>query len=116
MSKSIDLLADRSTSQANEKQQRVMTSLNNLALLLMTRLQQMQQQAASGMPGTGNCQKPGGSGSGKQSAKKMSQMQKALSEKLKQMQKGMGMPQKMGSGRHRMSEDIALRWPQNKQL
>lgn len=107
MSKSIDLLADRSSSEANEKQQRVMTSLNNLALILDDALQQMQQQAASGMPGTGNCQKPGGSGGGKQSAKKMSQMQKALSKKLEQMQKGMGMPQKMGSGRHRMSEEIA---------
>ena len=43
-------------------QQYVMTSFNNLALLLDEALQQMQQQQAQKQPGSGNCEKPGGSG------------------------------------------------------
>lgn len=107
MEKAIEKLSDRQTSKANERQQYIMTSLNNLALILDDVLQQMQQQAASGMPGKGNCQKPGGSGSGKSSMKKMSQMQKALSKRLEKMQKNGQKPGKTGSGRNRMSEDIA---------
>ena len=87
MEKAISNLSDRKTPKANERQQYVMTSLNNLALILDDVLQQMQQQQASGMPGKGNCQKPGGSGSGKSSMKKMRQMQEALSKKLGEMKK-----------------------------
>ena len=107
MNKAIDMLAERLTSDANAKQQYVMTSLNNLALILDDVLQQMQQQAASSMPGQGNCQKPGGSGQGKSSMKNMRQMQQALSKRLEKMKKDGQKPGKTGSGRNRMSEDIA---------
>ena len=47
---------------AADKQQHAMTSLNNLALLLDEALQQMMAQMnAQGKPGSGSCNKPGGS-------------------------------------------------------
>ena len=107
MSKAIDQLSDRMTQKANTRQQYVMTSLNNLALILDDVLQQMQQQAASSMPGQGNCQKPGGSGQGKKGMKSMRQMQEALSKQLEKMKKEGQKPGKSGSGRNRMSKEIA---------
>jgi len=107
MSKAIDKLSDRLTNEANTRQQYVMTSLNNLALILDDVLQQMQQQAASNMPGQGNCQKPGGSGQGKKGMKSMRQMQEALSKQLEKMKKEGQKPGKSGSGRNRMSKEIA---------
>lgn len=110
MLKSIENLSDRDTRKANEKQQYVMTSLNNLALLLDEALKQMQQQMASGMPGEGNCQKPGGMGKGKPSLAKMKKMQEALSKRLEQMNGMGGMPlpggQKDGKGQG-MSKEVA---------
>src|SRR5690606_37275533 len=79
------------------RQQRAMTSLNNLALMLDEALQQMQQQA-SGMPGSGNCSKPGGSGSGGDSKKmqKIKSRQEALSKQLEEMRKALEKGKKPG--------------------
>ena len=74
-----------------------MTSLNNLALLLDEALQQMQEQQANKMPGSGSCNKPGGSGSGqgkKPSLGKMKQQQEALQKQLEEMRKAMESKQK----------------------
>ncbi|HEY0977442.1 MAG TPA: hypothetical protein VGE21_08225 [Flavobacteriales bacterium] len=82
---------DRHRPMAADKQQRAMTGLNNLALLLDEALQQMQQQA-SGMPGSGSCNKPGGSGSSSGDSKKMQKMkaqQQALQKQLEEMRKAM---------------------------
>lgn len=82
---------DRHRPMAADKQQRAMTGLNNLALLLDEALQQMQQQA-SGMPGSGSCNKPGGSGSSSGDSKKMQKMkaqQQALQKQLEEMKKAM---------------------------
>lgn len=89
---------DRHRPMAADKQQRAMTGLNNLALLLDEALQQMQQQA-SGMPGSGNCNKPGGSGSSGGDSKKMQKMkaqQQALQKQLEEMKKAMDKGQKPG--------------------
>src|SRR5690606_24731768 len=79
------------------RQQRAMTSLNNLALMLDEALQQMQQQA-SGMPGSGNCSKPGGSGSSGDSKKmqKVKSRQEALSKQLEEMRKALEKGKKPG--------------------
>lgn len=70
-------------------QQYVMTSYNNLALLLNESLQSMQQQMQNMMEGSGSCDKPGGKGKPKpgdsMSAQDMKQM---LKKQLEQMQKG----------------------------
>jgi hypothetical protein len=90
MQKSIQKMADRQTGEAAARQQYVMTSVNNLALLLNEALEQMQQQMANSKPGSGKCSKPGGSGQGKpkqQTASQMKKMQEKINkeiEKLKQ--------------------------------
>jgi hypothetical protein len=70
-------------------QQYVMTSYNNLALLLNESLQSMQQQMQNMMEGSGSCDKPGAKGKPKpgdsMSAQDMKQM---LKKQLEQMQKG----------------------------
>ncbi len=83
---------------AADRQQRAMTSLNNLALMLDEALQQMQQQQASGMPGKGSCNKPGGAGSSGDSKKmqKIRSQQQALSKQLEEMRKALEKGQKPG--------------------
>jgi hypothetical protein len=70
-------------------QQYVMTSYNNLALMLNETLQQMQQQMRNSKPGSGSCNKPGGTGMPKpgegMSSKSMKEM---LKKQLKDMQDG----------------------------
>jgi hypothetical protein len=98
-------------------QQQIMTSVNNLALMLSEALEQMQQQQMQAKSGKGNCKKPkpGQSGS---SMKSIRQMQEALNKQMKKMQeqmkngkgkqkgpkKGNG---KQGSNGEKMSEELA---------
>ena len=109
---------DRDKPMAAEKQQRAMTSLNNLALLLDEALQQMmQQQNAMKMPGSGECNKPGGKGQGKgkkPSASKMKAQQEALNKQLEEMRKGQQKGKKPGDkneggtqGQPGMSQQLA---------
>lgn len=108
MTSAIGHLSERETAQARSSQQYVMTALNNLALLLDEALQQMQMQMASKMPGTGNCQKPGGAGS-KPSPSSVKKMQEALGKKIAEMEKMMGKNKgKSGKGqRGTMSKELA---------
>ena len=74
-----------------QHQQFVMTSYNNLALLLNESLQSMQAQAQkNSKPGSGECDKPGGKGQPKPGQGKLgnSDMKQALKKQLEQMQKG----------------------------
>ena len=104
MQKSIENLAERRTAEANNRQQYVMTSVNNLAVMLSEALSEMQAEAKAkkegkpgGKPGKKPGKKPGESG--------LSQMQQKLNEQLKQMQNGMKPGQKPGKGE--MSEQMA---------
>jgi hypothetical protein len=111
ISKAIEDIGERMTSNATTRQQYVMTSYNNLALLLDESLQQMQMAMANEMPGQGNCEKPGGKGS-KPSEGKMSKMQEEMGKKLEQMKKALEqnkMPggKKPGQGGQGMSKEIA---------
>ncbi len=90
--KSITHLADRKVPNANTSQQYVMTSVNNLALMLGEVMQQMQQQMAQQMqgdqmcnkPGSGACNKPGGMGKGKG----MGKMQQQLNDQIRMLEQG----------------------------
>ncbi len=96
-------------------QQQIMTSVNNLALMLSEALEQMQRQQMQSKMGKGKCNKPrpGKSGS---SMKSIRQMQQALRNQMKKMQqqmkngkqkgpkKGKG---KRGTGGEKMSEEMA---------
>jgi len=108
---SIENLEDRKLPQATANQQYVMTSVNNLALMLSETMEQMQQQMASSMPGGGMCNKPGGVGKGMGD---MTKMQKQLNEQLKKMQEGMspgssgqGKKGEGGKGKSGMSKQMA---------
>lgn len=72
-------------------QQLVMTSYNNLALLLNESLQSMQQQMQSMQQGSGSCNNPGGKGKPKPgSSMTPGDMKQMLQKQLEQMQKGQG--------------------------
>ncbi len=119
MDKAISHMAERRTPNAAERQQFVMTSINNLALMLGELSQQMQQQLAQQMqqkPGDGSCSKPGSSkkpGNGKPSMATMKQLQQQLNEQMKQMKEGMGKP---GSSGKQSSEQLAKMAAQQEML
>jgi hypothetical protein len=72
-------------------QQLVMTSYNNLALLLNESLQSMQQQMQSMQQGSGSCNNPGGKGKPKPgSSMTPGDMKEMLQKQLEQLQKGQG--------------------------
>jgi hypothetical protein len=113
MKKSITDLEARQRNTALVAQQYIMTSANNLALLLSESMDKMQQQQNSGSPGSGSCNKPGGKGSGKPSMAKLKQMQQQLGNDLKKLGeqiKNGGDPKKMGKDFAQMAErQAALR-------
>ena len=81
---------EQNVSEAQKYQRSTMKNINDLALMLDESMQQMQQNMAGGIPGSGSCNKPGGSGSPSQSGKKPSDKispgQQSLNEMLKGMQ------------------------------
>ena len=104
-------IEDRNVSKATRHQQTVMTSLNELALLLDQALQAMQQQAqAQSNPGQGNCNKPGknkkpgnGNGNGKPgkgdkpSVQSIKQMQEQMAKQIEKLKKQMEGQQQGGN-------------------
>ncbi|NNE56106.1 MAG: DUF4175 domain-containing protein, partial [Flavobacteriales bacterium] len=106
MGNALDHLGERQTPQVTKHQQYVMTSFNNLALLLDEALKQMQQESSCKKPGTGNCEKPGGMGA-KPSMSEMKKMQEALSKQLEQMKKEGKNEGKNNARDSKMSKELA---------
>ena len=107
--KILESLHNRNISQSQKWQQYVMTSVNNLALLLAESLEQMQQQMQSKSNKScnkgGKCKKPG---QGKPSASSMKQMQDQLNKQIEALKKQLENGQKPGSqGQKSMSEQLA---------
>lgn len=103
----IDAMNDRNINVAKTNQQFIMTSVNNLALLLSESLKQMQQNISMKGSGKskGGCPKPG---QGSPSAKSMRQLQQQLNQQIENMKAGMGKPDKSGkNGKGGMSEQLA---------
>ena len=107
---SLDNLESRFVPQARSRQQLVMTSVNNLTLLLSEALQQMQQQQAQQMSQS-SCKKPGkkkGSSLGQ-----LRQMQEKLNQNMQKMKESMksGQMKKPGKtgkdGQNGQSEELA---------
>ena len=82
-SDAIDYLRERLTQKAVQSQQFVMTSANNLAVLLSQVLEKMQEDMANDMPSDQQCEKPG---KGSPKPGDLKKMQQELSEHLKKMQ------------------------------
>lgn len=83
--KSLDHMAERESDKALVQQQMVMTSANNLALMLSDVLQAMQEEMADKMPGQQQCNKPG---SGNPSPSDMKKMQEQLKKQMEEMKQG----------------------------
>lgn len=119
MDKSIDLLRERKNYDAAVKQQYVMTSANNLALLLDESLQQMKNQMKSQMQGSGSCSKPGGSNP-KGGMSDIKKMQKQLSDQLQKMKKELengNQPGKKGKkGQSGLAKSLAQMSAQQNQI
>ena len=114
MDKAIKYMANRQIGESLNRQQYVMTSMNNLALMLDESIQQSQKKQSSKKFGKKSCSKPGG---GKPSMSDIKKSQKSLSDQLKKLQKQMQEGGKMsgkkpgegpGGGRgSKMSEEAA---------
>ena len=81
----IDYFRERETYKGTAKQQYIMTSANNLAVLLGDILEQIQKELSSDMPSSQECQKPG---NGKPKPGDLKKMQKELQEHMEKMRKG----------------------------
>jgi len=106
LKKSLEQLEERNKVVSSDHQQRTMTYLNDLALMLSEVMNQMQQQMANKMPGSQMCNKPGGSSSGKSGRKpmdKITQGQEDLNGEMKKMSEQM----KKGDQGSKMSKEFA---------
>lgn len=102
ISKALEHLSERKTSEANRDQQYAMTSINNLALMLSEALEQLQKAQQNA--------RSGGKGKKQPSLSQLSQMQEELNKNMQkarqQMQQGQGQSgQKPSKGP--MSEQMA---------
>ena len=104
----IENIIERRKSIATAKQQFVMTSVNNLALLLSETLRKMQSNLASQcmMNGKSSCRSPG---CGSSKMESMSEMQKKLNQQIEKMKKGMSGKGEKGKdfNKNSMSEKFA---------
>lgn len=107
LGKTVGELEERRTPQAANVQQRAMTGLNDLALMLSESMSNMQQQMAGGMPGDQQCENPGsgkGGKKGKPSDNPGSDGQRSLNDAAENMKKGL---EKGGKGSGGSAEEFA---------
>jgi hypothetical protein len=95
----VKFLNDRNLAPAISKQQFVMTSVNNLALMLSEVQEQMMKNlsACSKNKGKGSCSKPGGSG--KASMSSLRKSQEAINKQLKELKDGLQSGRMDGKGK-----------------
>ena len=106
-------LQERKKGEASMAQQYVMTSVNNLALLLSEVLDQMQQMQNMDMPGNSSCNNPGQGKPGGM-PQSMGEMQKQLNQQMQKMKNGQDNPgtegeqgSMDGQGQKSLSEQFA---------
>lgn len=102
--RSLDELTERNVQAAGSRMRSMMTTFNDLSLLLAEAMDQMQQAMANQMKGEQSCQKPGG---GKPSMANMRKMQQALSQQMKEMQQKPGNMPGKGRPSQSMSKELA---------
>jgi hypothetical protein len=94
MEQVLEFIQDRKTNEATAKQQFLLTSVNNLALLLDEIVQQMQQQMAQQKFGNSSCSKPGSNSTPK--AGSLKQMQQQLNKQLEGLKQQLEQGKKPG--------------------
>ncbi|HJW31197.1 MAG TPA: hypothetical protein VJ508_18345, partial [Saprospiraceae bacterium] len=105
LQKSIEQLEDRNKVVSSDHQQRTMTYLNDLALMLSEVMNQMQQQMSSMMPGSQMCNKPGGGGGGADGRAPMDKITQGQGQLNGDMQKMSEKAKKEGT--EKMSKEFA---------
>ncbi len=104
--RALESMDNRRKGRTMESQQLVMTSVNNLALLLGESLEQMQQQMMQMQSsGSASCPNPGKPG-GAQQMKSMKGLQEQLNKQLQEMREGQK-PGQQGQQGQQMSEKLA---------
>lgn len=105
-------LQDRKLSQAAKNEQFVLTSMNNLALMLQESLKEMQKKKSEckskcKKSGNGSCSKPGGKGKSKKTSAR--ELQQQLNRQMEALKRSMEQDGKQGqSGKQQnMSEQFA---------
>lgn len=101
LNKTLVFSEERNTNKLQLYQQYAMTDYNDLALMLSEVLDQMQQQMQQGssQPGSGSCNKPGGSGQGKSgNSMSLEQMKQAMKDQIGKMKGGQNPGGKEGKG------------------
>ncbi len=111
LGKAASEMEDAKFNEAASSQQFVITSANNLALLLNEALENMEKQQAGSQPGDQQCENPGGNGAGMPDLKKSSEsLQKQLEKMIEQMKNGnsQGMSQELGQSlmQHEMMQQM----------
>jgi len=111
LSKAASEMEEAKFKEAGSSQQFVITSANNLALLLNEALENMEKMQANAKPGDQQCENPGGNGAGMQDLKKSSEsLQKQLEKMIEQMKNGnsQGMGQELGESlmQHEMMQQM----------
>ncbi|MCB0634081.1 MAG: DUF4175 family protein [Saprospiraceae bacterium] len=102
MNNALDDLEERRKPQAGDHQQRAMTNVNDLALMLSETMNQMQQQMSGMMQGNQMCTKPGGQGKqGQQPQDKLSPGQQGVNEQMQRLR------DQLKSGKGASSRDFA---------
>ena len=105
LDKSLDMLEERNKTVSSDHQQRTMTYLNDLALMLSEVMNQMQQQMASKMPGSQMCNKPGGGSAGQKGKVPMDKITQGQQQLNKEMQQ---LSEQMKDGKQgKMSKEFA---------
>jgi hypothetical protein len=99
--KAIEFLGERQTGLVINSEQYVMTSLNNLALMLSESLKQMQEKMKQ--PSSGNCSNPGGANP-QPGFGGLKEMQEKLSKQMQQLMKG---KEGQGQGQQPGSKEFA---------
>lgn len=103
--KSLENLGDRRTGEAASRQQYVMTSVNNLAVMLSEVLQQMQQEMMDAKENAKPGSKPNSKPGKKPGGQSLSKMQEQLNKQMEELKNGMKPGEKPGKGQ--MSEQLA---------
>ena len=105
-------LQNRRMSNASKNQQFALTSMNNLALMLMESMKDMQEQqqkseSKCNKSGNGSCNKPGGKGKSKKTSAR--ELQQQLNRQMEAMKKSMEQQGKQGQTgqQQNMSEQFA---------
>ena len=105
-------LQNRRMSNASKNQQFALTSMNNLALMLMESMKDMQEQqqkseSKCNKSGNGSCNKPGGKGKSKKTSAR--ELQQQLNRQMEAMKKSMEQKGKQGQTgqQQNMSEQFA---------